>query len=196
MPWPDLFRRKTDALPDRAQRPWLLRTENLNLSPLGEGDIGALHVLWGHPDVRRFLWEGHELPFEQTRDLVQHSQSLMVERGQGLWGAFKDDELVGFCGFWFFQDELDMELLFGVSETHWLKGYAREMLSAMIDYGFEHLKLEQIRASVDLENSGSIKLLKGFGFVTESGNPGREGKRFMSLPQSRHSVGDCGWEAA
>lgn len=195
MPWPKLFKRKTDALIAPAQRPWVLRTESLNLSPLSEGDVGALHVLWGNAEVRRYLWEGRELPFEQTRDLVARSQLLMIERGQGLWGAFSGEALVGFCGFWYFQDEHDLELLFGVSQAHWLKGYASEMLGALINYGFEHLNLEQIRASVDAHNAGSLKLLKGFGFIAEPGHSDSS-KQLLILPKSRYSVGDCGWEAA
>lgn len=197
VPWPELFRRKTDPLPERAQRPWVLRTANLMLSPLGEGDVGALHLLWSNPEVRRYLWDGHELAFEQTRDLVARSQLLMIERGQGLWGAFLDDELVGFCGYWYFQDEQELELLFGVGEAHWLKGYAGEMLSSMIEYGFEHLKLEQIRASVDIDNTGSLHLLEGFGFLIEqSPSDGVSHKRFLQLPRERHVAGDCSWEAA
>lgn len=174
-----------------------LSTARLRLLPLGEGHVDDLHRLWTHPGVRLHLWDDRVLAFEQTRDIVMQSGYLMEQHGFGLWGAFDSaGELVGFCGFWFFRNEYELELLYGVEASHWLKGYAREMAAALVAYGFEHLNLAEIRASTDAANQASQRVLKRLGFVPENSFFRPDGKLVFRLPRERRSVGGDGWEAA
>lgn len=178
-------------------RPAELRTARLRLAPLCEPDIEALHQLWTVPAVRRYLWDGHVLGLEQTRDIVMQSTALYAERGYGLWGAFDaEGALIGFCGYWSFRDEHELELLYGVAEPYWLKGYAREMVEPMIAYGFEHLRLSEIRASIDAPNSASLRVLRRQGFLNDSVRNVAGGKLFFRLPRERRETDADGWEAA
>lgn len=178
-------------------RPAELRTRRLRLAPLVEADIDALHELWTVPGVRRYLWDGHVLSHEQTRDIVMQSAALHGESGFGLWGAFDaDGVLVGFCGYWSFRDAHELELLYGVAEPHWLKGYAREMVEAMIAYGFEHLDLSEIRASIDAPNSASMRVLRRQGFLNDALRNVAGGKLHLRLPRERRDAGTEDWEGA
>ena len=47
-----------------------------------------------------------------------------------------------------------------MGKEYWGKGYATEAITALIDYAFEHLKMETIVAEVDAANINSIKVLK------------------------------------
>lgn len=178
-------------------RPTGLRTAQLQLRPLGESDVEALHALWTQPGVRRYLWDGRMLSQEQTRDAVVQSAWWFEQRGYGLWAAHDaEGELVGFCGYGFFRDGHELELLYGVSEPHWLKGYAREMSEIMVAYGFDTLHLAEIRASTDTPNLGSQRVLKRLGFIADAARQGSAHKLYFRLPRERREVGGEDWEAA
>lgn len=171
-------------------------TARLRLRPLQAEDADALHPLWTAPGVSRFLWDGHVLGRDQTRDLVMQSAYLYEERGYGLWAAFDVGQcLIGFCGYWFFRDAHDLELLYGVDESRWLQGYAREMAEALVSYGFEHLQLEEIRASTDAQNLASQRVLRRLGFIADTSHP-QQDKRGFRLPRQRRDIGDDTWQAA
>lgn len=178
-------------------RPAGLSTARLNLRPLDGRDVDALHRLWTQPGLRRFLWDDRVLAFEQTRDLLMQGAHLFEQRGLGLWGSFDaEGVLVGFCGYGFFRNEHELELMYGVDEPRWFKGYAREMAEAMVAYGFETLKLAEIRASTDAPNLGSQRILKRLGFVPDSSRAGPREKLFFRLPRGRRDTAAEGWEAA
>lgn len=200
VPW--LKRRKPadPAAPSAAtatSRPNGLRTARLHLRPLCEADIEPLHALWTQPGVRRFLWDGRVLSKEQTRDLVMQNQFWHEQHGYGLWAAFDaDDTLVGFCGYGFFRDDHELELLYAVDEPHWMKGYAREMTEGLVAYGFDTLRLAEIRASTDAPNLASQRVLKRLGFVQDARRQGADHKLFFRLPRARRDGDGADWEAA
>lgn len=198
------LRRRSDPRPvdhagsgsGAAARPASLRTARLALRPLREPDVDALCALWTQPSLRHFLWDDRRLTREQTRDAVAQSEWWFEQQGYGLWVA-QDGEgaLVGFCGYGFFRDEHELELLYGVDEQHCLRGYAREMAGALVAYGFDTLRLGEIRASTDVPNLGSQRVLQRLGFVRDASRPPVDGKLYFRLPSQRRDPGDD-WEAA
>lgn len=159
-------------------------TSRLHLRPLGSADVTALHALWTAPGVRRHLWNDHTLREEQTRDLLMQSEYLFEERGYGLWGGFDAEErMIGFAGYWFFRNEHELELLYGVAEPYWYRGYARELAEAVIAYGFDHLNLGEIRASTTSANAGSVHLLKRLGFMADHERGRGDTTLFFRLPR-------------
>lgn len=168
-------------------RPVELATSRLHLRPLGSADVSILHALWTSPGVRRHLWNDHSLREEQTRDLLMQSEYLFEERGYGLWGGFDaENRMIGFAGYWFFRNEHELELLYGVAEPYWYRGYAREMAQTLIGYGFEHLQLGEIRASTEAANAGSVRLLKRLGFLADFQRGAGGQTLFFRLPRGVH----------
>jgi [ribosomal protein S5]-alanine N-acetyltransferase len=143
-----------------------LLTSRLRLSPLNERDIDVLHAIWTEPGVRRFLWDDRRLSRHETRDFVARSSYLLPTEGVGLWLAREGGgEGVGFGGFWSLEGSGDLELIYGVRDTKLGQGYGREIVRPLLRYGFEQLGLEDIRASTDVPNTASVRLLKSFGFL-------------------------------
>lgn len=147
----------------------LLETNRLRLSPLGLGDANALHRLWTDPGVRQYLWDGEAIPREQTEAVVRRSVELFAVEGLGLWAVLPRDggELIGFCGYWFFRDPPELELLYGIGAEHWGKGYATEAARAMLRYGFEHLGFDHVAASTDAPNTASVRVMQKLGMRFE-----------------------------
>jgi ribosomal-protein-alanine N-acetyltransferase len=142
-----------------------LCTPRLRLVPLTGADAGPLHALWTTPGVRRFLWDDQVIPPEQTRDIVEESVRLHAGDGLGLWGArTADGELAGFGGYWYFHEPPVLELLYGVAEPLWGRGFAAEIAKELVRYGFEQLELPVIAASTDRANAASLRVLARLGF--------------------------------
>ena len=47
----------------------------------------------------------------------------------------------------------------------WRRGYAREAVAALLDYGFRTLGIETIRAYTDPANAASLKVLRSCGLA-------------------------------
>ncbi len=54
-----------------------------------------------------------------------------------------------------------------IHPVYWNKGYATETLIAVINFGFDHLKLHRIQAGCAVDNTGSIKVLEKAGMTRE-----------------------------
>jgi RimJ/RimL family protein N-acetyltransferase len=143
----------------------LLTSRRLSLRPIEPAEATTLHELWIDERVRRFLWDGKVIPFEQTQDTVEKSVRLFEERGFGLWGMHEHGsaELIGFVGYWYFRTPPALELVYGVHHLHWNLGLATEASRSVIAYGFDQLGFETIDASTDVGNSASVKVLEKLG---------------------------------
>jgi len=92
--------------------------------------------------------------------------------GVGLDGSTGDESDEPSLGYW-------------LGQHYWGKGYGREAVAAVIDYGFRTLGIETIRAYTDPSNAGSQKVLlrcglKKFGEI-ELAKPTRHGARRAPL---------------
>lgn len=169
-----------------AAAPVSICTPRLRLAPLVAADTAALHALWTAPGVRRFLWDGRSISYEQSAQLVARSEVLFYERGLGLWTARLADEevLAGFCGYWHFRSDIDVELLYGLAEPYWGSGLGTEMARAMVHYGFKELAMGEVRASTDAPNQASLRILRRLGFLRQH-IAGAQGSsiQFFKLPR-------------
>ena len=140
-------------------------TPRLGLTPLGPGERDPFHALCVSPGVRRYLFDDEVLTRDRTAELVQESGRLQRDEGTGLWGArfHGASDLVGFCGFWYFRDPPELELLFALGEPHWGRGLATEMAVAMVQHGFDALEYARIVASSDAANSASVRVMEKAG---------------------------------
>jgi [ribosomal protein S5]-alanine N-acetyltransferase len=137
----------------------------LQLAPLEPEDVEALHALWTAPRVRRFLWDDEVIPLDRTAEVVRTSGRLFAEQGFGLWAAREPGgRLVGFAGFWHFREPPELELLYGVLDEAWGRGYATEAARAIVAYGHDVLQMPVIRASTDGGNTASVRVLARLGF--------------------------------
>jgi ribosomal-protein-alanine N-acetyltransferase len=149
--------------------PGELQTERCLLRPVASGDTVLLHHMWITPGVRRYLWDDEIIPIERARDVVEQSERLFRERAFGLWGVWllSPRSLIGFAGLWPFRDPPELELVYGLAESHWGHGYATEAARAVIEYCFAALDLPAVRASTDAGNTASVRVLDRLGFSFE-----------------------------
>jgi RimJ/RimL family protein N-acetyltransferase len=152
----------------RAQ-PITLTTSRCRLRAITAADTDALHDLWTSPGVRYYLWDNQIIPRARTVEAVAQNQRLFDEHGYGLWGMWLEggSPLSGFAGLWPFRDPPEMELVYGVADHLAGQGYASEMARAVVAHCFERLAMPAVRASTDVANTASVRVLEKLGFDLE-----------------------------
>jgi len=145
----------------------LIETDRLRLRPLGPDDVDRLHRLLTGAGVRKYLLDDEVIPRERAVAFVEISMASFEADGYGLWGVLpKDsDALIGFCGFWRFHEPPRLELLYGLGEDHWHQGFATEVATKMIRYGFDTLSFERVEASTDAPNAASVAVMERAGMT-------------------------------
>ena len=166
-----------------------IETDRLHLRPLVLGDLDAVHRLWTDPGVRRYLWDGEEIPREKARTMLVRGIEGLGEHGLGLWAVTRkgSEALIGFCGFWpSGEDGRGGELLYGLLTPYWGEGLATEAARAMIRHGFEEVGLERIVAGADTENAASLRVMEKAGMIRE-GRDRRNGHDLTYYALSREA---------
>ncbi|MHC4549678.1 MAG: GNAT family N-acetyltransferase [Planctomycetota bacterium] len=141
-----------------------IETERLRMRPLGPGDLEAVYRLWAHPDVRRFLFDGEKVSPAWVAAELERNTACFAAHGWGQWAVLEGDTLIGFCGYRFFHDPPERQLVFGIDPAHWGRGLATEAARAMVRHGFRYRRFERIIASADAPNAASIRVLEKAGF--------------------------------
>jgi ribosomal-protein-alanine N-acetyltransferase len=142
-----------------------LRTPRLLLTPVGQGDLDALHAHWNDPQVGRWLWDGNPVPRQTVADLVEASARTFQSAGWGLWALRQaaGTPLIGVCGLAPFDPAPGIELLYSLAPTHWGMGLATEAATAVLAHAFDTLALPEVFATTDDPNTASIRLLHRLG---------------------------------
>jgi RimJ/RimL family protein N-acetyltransferase len=143
-----------------------LRTGRCELRPVAPADAAELHALWITPGVRKFLWDDDLIPPARAAEAVATSRELFDRHRFGLWAVRVNGApaIQGFAGIWPFRDPPAFELLFGMAEPLWGRGYAVEAARAVLAYCAAVLDMPLVRASTDAGNAASIRVLDKLGF--------------------------------
>jgi len=174
-----------------------IETARLRLRPFGSTDVDEIHRLWADPGVRKYLWDDEVISREQAAEAIEESLARFRSAGLGLWAAsFRDEpEVIGFCGYWFFRDPPELELLYGVATDNWGKGLATEMARALIRYGFQELALDRIVASTDTPNTASVRVMEKSGMrFDRRASAGRLDTIFYTIARDEFIAGDEPYE--
>lgn len=144
-----------------------LRTPRILLRRPILADAPDLYAHRADAVVNRYL-EGfrHDTP-AQTEDFLRRIDTN-ITRGESLYwmlAARADGAFLGTVCLWNFSpDRYEAETGFTLQPTRQGKGYMREALSAVLDFGFQALHLRAIHARTHRDNAAAIRLLQGLGF--------------------------------
>lgn len=122
------------------------------------------------PERTRFLPLERPYPedriYEWLRDRLlhweRHDFGTFMVREKG------SEENIGYCGLEYVKKFAFIDVLYGLVQDRWGKGYAFEAASFCVKYGFEALKLETIYGAAIPENTASIHILKKIGMKPDS----------------------------
>ena len=132
------------------------------------------------PLVRRYLCDDREMTRDEVATMLADNIAHWPS-GMGLWLINEGETAIGcvaihpvapamvsFCP----KLAGEVEPTIALKPASWGRGLAREVLAAVLDYGFERLELDHITAIVDQPNQASHGLMARVGFVPTEAMPG------------------------
>jgi RimJ/RimL family protein N-acetyltransferase len=147
-----------------------LRTARLDLRPLAPPDAAAVYAMRSDPVVQRYgshpAWTDPQLAVDYIERDIQamaagtHAQFAVVRRA--------DAAVIGTVTLYALDAQCRRaEVGYALRVSEWGQGYANEAVTALLDWGFEHLDLNRIEADIDPRNEPSARALERLGFARE-----------------------------
>jgi RimJ/RimL family protein N-acetyltransferase len=145
----------------------VLTGERVTLRPVRPDDVERLYewrvdlATWGH--------QTDEAPYPMTLEAYRRGHEEAATTGKNVsWAAEVGGTLVGRAGMFAF-DELarNAEVGLGFGPGHRGKGYGREVLGMLLDFGFTHRNLHRIWLECTATNEAAIRCYAAAGFVEE-----------------------------
>jgi ribosomal-protein-alanine N-acetyltransferase len=148
----------------------VLTTERLCLRQLIADDADGIQMLFGDPQVLRYL----NLPPTDTREkalaLIEWLSEDYQKHNTIQWSILRqaDDLWLGTCGLHAWdQSNRRAEIGYHILPGHWGQGYATEATRAMLRWGFENLNLHRIQSDCTEGNIASERVMLKCGFTYE-----------------------------
>lgn len=146
-------------------------TERLNLRKILPTDVDRIHFFRSDKKINKYIKRE-----PQTLETAKaHIQKITAEHRSNKsisWGISKKESnsLIGSICLWnFSEDRKTAEVGYDLDPKFQGKGFMREALKAVLDFGFNQSGFETIEAYTDYRNIPSKKLLKYHGFIPREG---------------------------
>lgn len=144
-------------------RKYLINTAHLGMRLIREDDLKYLREVDTDPEVKRFYPEG-TLTDEQMKAFINQSMTCWKEKGIPCFVIFKarNDDFVGEA---YFGQLPTGEIKIGylLHKKFWDKGYATEVLKALLNWAKIHIKTDYIIAFADNDNEASFRVMEKCG---------------------------------
>ncbi|HAT3869049.1 GNAT family N-acetyltransferase [Legionella pneumophila serogroup 2] len=146
-----------------------IKTSRLILRPWRQSDLESYFLINQDTKVLEFL--PGSISKEQINDFMQYQNQQLETRGYMLWAVELQDtgELIGFTGLNYFDKPAHfspaVEIGWRLGSQYWGFGYATEGALAALDYGFNHLGLNEIVAFTVPDNLRSRKVMERIGMT-------------------------------
>ncbi|MBP1996257.1 GNAT family N-acetyltransferase [Paenibacillus eucommiae] len=144
-----------------------IATERLKLIILTLDHTDAVFKHFSDEDVTRFMDISPCKDKSEAEEIIR----FHIEDTGCRWGIFSksNTDFIGTCGFhcWIQGEQHRAEIGFDLAKEYWGKGIMQETLKPVIDFGFKHMSLDIIEATVEQENDRSINLLQKLNFERE-----------------------------
>lgn len=148
-----------------------LETERFILREIMPEDENDFFEMDADPEVHLYIENKPVTSIEQIREVISLLQKQYKENGIARWAVIdkKSGEWLGWSGLRYYREPVNQQVNFydlgyRLKRKHWGKGIATETSRAIIHYGFEHLGIDAMYATTDLENKASKHVLDKCGF--------------------------------
>jgi len=144
-----------------------LSTERLDLKRLSDADLDDLFLIRSNKETMRFI----PRPVAQSKEDAKKVMDMIneaIDKNDGInWGLYLKDtgRLIGVAGFVrLSKSDYRGEVGYVLNAAYHKKGYMKEALDTILDYGFNKINFNCIEAVIDPENTDSVKVIEKFGF--------------------------------
>ncbi|HMA01056.1 MAG TPA: GNAT family N-acetyltransferase [Gemmatimonadaceae bacterium] len=166
-----------------------LRTERLVLRPLVLADIEWYARFAGDADVMRFIGRAGPLTREQAEERLARYVRCWAEHELGMFSVrLRDDEQapVGWGGLQPLDGTAEIEVGYAFEKPAWGRGFATELASVVVQWGFEERRLDRIVAVASAENAASRRVMDKLGMRYEGMRPvyGQDSVYYSLTPEA------------
>lgn len=141
----------------------ITETKRLILRELRPSDAEIFFELNADPEVMKYTGDV-AFPSILKAEHFLKNYSDYRNNGFGRWAVIlkNSNKFLGWCGLKLNEENL-IDLGFRFFRNEWGKGYATESANASLEYGFNHLNIDEIIGRDSQDNKASIKVLKKSG---------------------------------
>lgn len=149
-----------------------IQTERLLLRRMTKKDAPEIFHLRSNEDVMKYI-DREKTKSISDAELFIDKINISVDNNNGImWGITSKEspgKLMGNIGYWrLIKENYRAEIGYMLDPLYWKKGFMKEALSTVIDFGFNSMKLHSIEAHINPANKASAALLESAGFVKEA----------------------------
>ncbi len=143
----------------------VIETERLLLRMFRAEDLDAVYHLFNDADVQKYLSVENKRTREQLKTTLENLVSRWDERGFGMWCVTekKTGEIAGYCGFQYFDNMPQVEIVFAFLKSFWGSGFATEAAKACLRFWFDELTSKEMFAATSPDNHASLRVLEKIG---------------------------------
>ncbi|QBR83893.1 N-acetyltransferase [Legionella israelensis] len=157
---------------------YLIKTKNLGMRFIQKSDIQLLEDLEKDPEVKKFFPSG-TLDRDEIQEMINDCLFECNKRNLPCFAIFELEkgEFVGRAYFDKFKTgETKIGYLF--HKKFWDKGYATEVLQALLDWAKQHINADYIIAYADKEHTASFRVMEkcGMEYYRDGSYKGMESK--------------------
>ena len=149
----------------------ILETNRLLLRHQLPADLDDLWALYCDPEITKYIPDAPRTRQEAQEELEWHMHGHPRFPELGLWATIHKDtgKFIGRCGLlpWTIEGQQEVEVAYTIAREYWGQGLATEAAHAILDYGFEQLKLSRLICRIDEENRASRKVAEKIGMTFE-----------------------------
>jgi len=156
------------------------QTARLDLHPFSDADFERFVAeMLTDARVTEFYYSYRDIDDLETirqqarKDFLDHFQNSRENHGLEIWAAYENDNTNRFVG-WSGLLHTSLSEKYGGPELQYMiasdahgRGYATELAEEVLRHASQELKLKSAIATVDIPNSGSIRVLEKLGFDYE-----------------------------
>lgn len=147
-----------------------IETERLILREIIPEDAEAFFAMDSNPEVVKYVGMKPLTDISQSVAMIEAIRNQYTENAIGRWAAILKEtgKLIGWSGLKLIKEinnhQNIHDLGYRFTPEYWGKGYATETSVAVLNYGFNEMKLDIIYAYTDVENTVSNHVLEKLGF--------------------------------
>ena len=150
-----------------------LSTERLELQPLTLEDLDWYAAFAADAEVMRYIGVAGPLSSAQAEERLARYVRCWVENDLGFFGVRlrADGAPVGWAGLQPLSGSSEIEVGYAFGPMSWGQGFATEVASAVVQWGFEERGLDRIVAVASAENESSRRVMDKLGMRFEGMRP-------------------------
>ena len=148
-----------------------LETKRLTLRKITAEDAGDIVAFRSDPEVAKHLSWRIGSDEKQKMATMLSIIELMAEQGKPIYWVLElkaTKKVIGYCGIidWV-KDQSNAVVTSILSRDYWRKGYMTEAYKAIMPIIFDTIRLNKIKATIDVRNKASIGFFESLGFKRE-----------------------------